>query len=240
MAVSSLMPISIVVCTFGAFFARRELWDLFTVVGIFFNEVLAQTLKHIVKEPRPASCAAVDFCTTYGMPSSHAQLSTFAATLATLHLTRRRRSARVGRGSGSSGEGRRGRVVDPLTATLVWSSWPVALATGISRVYLGYHSTEQVIVGSVVGVAFGAVWHEACCGWARAMAFTLTETEEEVEVGDIHNRRMITIVGMMCETVGVRDSSLVVDPVGVERKALLDAAADKMARSKKEEKKKAK
>jgi membrane-associated phospholipid phosphatase len=31
-----------------------------------YSEVLAQTLKHITKQPRPASCAAVDFCKTYG------------------------------------------------------------------------------------------------------------------------------------------------------------------------------
>jgi hypothetical protein len=55
------MPFCVIVATFGAFFARRELWDVGTLLGILANEVLAQTLKRVFQQPRPASCALVDF-----------------------------------------------------------------------------------------------------------------------------------------------------------------------------------
>ena len=43
MAFASLVPISIIVATLGAFLARRELWDLLTLAGILVNEMVAQT-----------------------------------------------------------------------------------------------------------------------------------------------------------------------------------------------------
>lgn len=199
MAVASLMPIACIVCTLGAFFARRELWDLLTLLGIFCNEVLAQGLKHYVKEPRPPSCAAVDFCGTYGMPSSHAQLATFAATVATAQLLRRVTAA-----------GAPSPSVDPMTACLVALSWPMAFAVGASRVYLGYHSLEQVLVGAVVGVAFGGVWHVVCCAASGAMHQPLADDSGAV--------------GVLGALVGLRDSSLLRNPLAVERRALRDAA----------------
>ena len=144
--------------------------------------------------------------------------------------------------------------VDPMSTLLVVMTWPVAAAVGASRVYLGYHSLAQVLVGSaglyklnavdpqlesawfqqplrtyevktrfqafafkcnlyryssVVGVAFGCVWHLLCCACARAF-----------ENGDSGG-----VVGRVAGLMGMRDSSLVADPLAVERKALRDAAA---------------
>lgn len=219
MAVASLMPVSIVVCTCGAFFARRELWDLLTLVGILCNEILAQTLKRVVEEPRPPSCAAVDFCKTYGMPSSHAQLATFAATLATLHLRRRRAGCLPTAAAAGTSPG---RLDDPLSALLVGLTWPVAAAVGMSRVYLGYHSQAQVLVGSVVGVAFGCLWHHSvCCGCARA--FEGRRCEDDGGGG---------LTGFVLTFVGMRDSSLIADPLAVERMAIRDAIKKTMKKTK--------
>ena len=53
MAFASLVPISIIVATLGAFLARRELWDLLTLAGILVNEMVAQTLKRVFEQPGP-------------------------------------------------------------------------------------------------------------------------------------------------------------------------------------------
>jgi dolichyldiphosphatase len=136
MALASLMPFCVIVATFGAFFARRELWDVGTLLGILANEVLAQTLKRVFQQPRPASCALVDFCGTHGMPSSHAQLAWFVAAVAVLAYRRRRDAHPAST-----------RVVDAFGALLVAAHVPMAIAVTASRVYLGYHSAEQVAAG---------------------------------------------------------------------------------------------
>ena len=85
------------------------------------------------------------------MPSSHAQLAAFAATLATLHFKRRLGAAAaievVGNKTGRTS--RHGfmasmRMMDPLGTWLVGMTWLAAVAVGVSRVYLGYHSIVQV------------------------------------------------------------------------------------------------
>lgn len=210
LALASLMPFCIIVATFGAFFARRELWDIGTLLGILANEILAQTLKRLIEQPRPPTCAAVDFCKTHGMPSSHAQLAWFAATVAVL-AHRRRRDANP-----SST-----RVVDPLRTFLVAAHVPLAVAVSASRVYLGYHSVEQVAVGAVVGVLSGAAWHFAAMVPAtRAFA----------------SGGAGGLVRVARDVLGMRDSSLVADPEEVARRALVanapaGAKARKTARS---------
>ena len=140
MALASLAPFCVIVATFGAFFARRELWDVGTLLGILANEILAQTLKRVFQQPRPVSCALVDFCETRGMPSSHAQLAWFAAARRDLRVSSATRRAPGG-----------ARVLDAFGALLVAAHVPMALAVTASRVYLGYQPAEQVAAGAAVG-----------------------------------------------------------------------------------------
>ena len=126
MAIASLAPFCMIWTTVGAFMARRELWDVLTLLGILANEVLAQALKRHFKEPRPATCELVDFCDTHGMPSSHAQLAAFVATLTTLQYVRRREEFMVFcRWNKREASGRAGHT-DPMTFALVLLAWPMA------------------------------------------------------------------------------------------------------------------
>ncbi len=194
MALASLAPFCVIVATFGAFFARRELWDVGTLLGILANEILAQTLKRVFQQPRPVSCALVDFCETRGMPSSHAQLAWFAAAVAILAY-RRRRDAHPASA----------RVLDAFGALLVAAHVPMALAVTASRVYLGYHSAEQVAAGAAVGAAAGAAWHFAALVPA-SRAFASGKPGSWAAVAG--------------KVVGMRDSSLVANPEEVARKHL--------------------
>ena len=143
MALASLAPFCVIVATFGAFFARRELWDVGTLLGILANEILAQTLKRVFQQPRPVSCALVDFCETRGMPSSHAQLAWFAAAVAILAY-RRRLDAHPASA----------RVLDAFGALLALRTSRWRSRSPRARV-LGYHSAEQVAAGAAVGAAAG-------------------------------------------------------------------------------------
>lgn len=196
MAFASLVPISIIVATLGAFLARRELWDLLTLAGILVNEMVAQTLKRVFEQPRPPSCAAVDFCHTYGMPSSHAQLAWFAATLSLARLLRCRRA-------------NPGARFDPISVACAFASAPLAAAVAASRVHLGYHSIEQVIAGSLAGCLVGAMWHVLTCRVAAAARGVLSETA-----------RGGGVFGAAARLAAMVDSSLVADPLAAGRRAL--------------------
>ena len=210
MAIASLAPFCMIWTTVGAFMARRELWDVLTLLGILANEVLAQALKRHFKEPRPATCELVDFCDTHGMPSSHAQLAAFVATLTTLHFVRRREEFMVFcRWNKREASGRAGHT-DPMTLALVLIAWPMAGLVCASRVYLGYHSVQQVVAGTCVGCVFGAVYHELVCLTATKRFAAL-----DVNDGGFGGWVARTVIG-----VRMRDSSLVPDPLEVERVAL--------------------
>ena len=163
MALASLAPFCMIWTTVGAFMARRELWDLLTLLGILLNEVLAQLLKRHFKEPRPATCELVDFCDTHGMPSSHAQLAAFVATMMTLQYVRRREEFRVFCKWNKRGTSGRAGHADAMTAALV-VAWPLAWTVGISRVYLGVPQRRAGGGGRVRRVRVRrAAYHEVVC-----------------------------------------------------------------------------
>jgi len=217
MAVASLVPIAGILATSGVFFARRELWDILTLAGTLFCEVVAQILKWWAKDPRPSSCAVVDFCGTYGMPSSHAQLAAFSATINSLHLYRRLRGCRL-RGDETSITTLHLQRLDPLVIASVSSSWPVAFVVAVSRVHLGYHSFEQVCVGFAIGFGLGIVWHAASCVIAAA-------AKEGLECRVVSNKNFCSVLWTKAvEFLNLRDSSLVSNPLEFQRQLFVQYA----------------
>lgn len=53
---------------------------------------------------------------------------------------------------------RRWRIEGTAKLTVIGAMYFVATMVAVSRVYLGYHSTAQILVGSTAGVLSGAVW----------------------------------------------------------------------------------
>lgn len=111
---------------------------------------LSMGVKRIVRQPRPAAtCAMLGKCHKYGMPSSHAQVMSFALSTAVLtHLHRRKN--------------RKAKLEAPLSeAVEILELLILAAATAIvsfARVYLGYHSAGQVFAGVLFGSTFGWAW----------------------------------------------------------------------------------
>jgi len=91
--------------------------------------------------------------------------------------------------------------VEEVLTSLAWLG---GVLVGYSRVYLGYHSVRQVIVGGVLGVVFGAVWFELVAVRVASWLFRVGFYEWEV-----------------ARVLGLRDSSTVGNVVAVEREALM-------------------
>ncbi|AET40541.1 dolichyldiphosphatase Ecym_6150 [Eremothecium cymbalariae DBVPG len=140
----SLLPIAILVFYFSWFVTTREMEAVFIAVGHLANEILNNVVKNFVKEPRPynfGSFQRESLRSGFGMPSAHSQFMGFFAMFLGLRLwlqwTGLRKLHRVS-----------GTVILFLAT----------LGVAGSRVYLGYHSVPQVIVGISLGTFFGSLY----------------------------------------------------------------------------------
>ncbi|GLI70326.1 hypothetical protein VaNZ11_015281 [Volvox africanus] len=144
LAYAALVPYVLILHHASQFYGRRDVYEGVIVAAFVLNESIARGLKHGLRHPRPiATCTKLDICDSFGMPSSHTQCIAFAFMLhLLLHL----------RGWGGKSLGTR------LIGTCEVVGLAVAaLLTAFSRVYLGYHSIDQVVIGGLLGGALGAV-----------------------------------------------------------------------------------
>ncbi|KAL5011272.1 hypothetical protein ScPMuIL_009823 [Solemya velum] len=143
LALFSLLPFCIIVsfCTLIIF--RRDLHTISYFGGLMLNEVLNWILKHIIRESRPTARAVL--YTEYGMPSSHAQFVWFFATYMLLFLFIRIYTNY--------------NWIDDLWKYCVgFGGYLAAVIVTYSRVYLGYHTFNQVFCGALLGTIFGGSW----------------------------------------------------------------------------------
>ncbi|EFJ52873.1 hypothetical protein VOLCADRAFT_86283 [Volvox carteri f. nagariensis] len=151
LAYAALLPYVLILHHASQFYGRRLVQEGVIVAGFVMNEGIARGLKHGLRHPRPAdTCAKLDLCDSFGMPSSHTQCIAFAFML---HFLLCMRSV----GGKSLGT----RLIE---ACEVVGLAFACLLTASSRVYLGYHTTDQVVVGGLLGLVIGATCF-AVLGW---------------------------------------------------------------------------
>lgn len=138
----SLFPIYTMVFYTSWFLLTREIEPVIAVGGHLASEVVNRIAKKMLKEPRPDFHK--DFghgSLSYGMPSAHSQFMGFFAgyfmcivLLKINHLSNNQKS---------------------LAAMVL-----VLISAGVacSRVYLMYHTVEQVIVGALFGAFLGVLY----------------------------------------------------------------------------------
>lgn len=150
----ALVPQFLLVVYATLLISTREVEILLTLAGQLACEALNWTLKRHYREARPDRMRELHG--GYGMPSSHAQFLGFWAATVVLFVWGRRRR-------GAGGEGSevlklqmrfRGLVDGGISLAAVGS----VVVMAWSRVYLHYHTTKQVVVGSAAGVGFAVVW----------------------------------------------------------------------------------
>jgi dolichyldiphosphatase len=140
-ALLTLTPIFVMVSYATLLASRRDLATAALTAGQLLNEVLNYVLKHAVREPRPTHVHTHwKDQPKFAMPSNHAQFVGFTATYLVLWVVRR------------------WRVPAAYRALAVAGLLGGAAAVGVSRVYLAYHTTAQILVGWAVGAAAGCAW----------------------------------------------------------------------------------
>jgi dolichyldiphosphatase len=115
-------------------------------LGQTLSEILNFFIKRHIKEERPPGMPGKN---SYGMPSSHAQFAFFFSTYCALFLLLRHRPSSTT--VTPSGDFERVFVAVAGIAT--------AGAVAASRVYLGYHTSKQVMVGGAAGVTMAVFWY---------------------------------------------------------------------------------
>ena len=139
-----------------------------------------QIIKELAHEARPLTCEALEMCDSNGWPSSHSQYMCFFAIYLTLLATCRMTFA---------DEFRR--------AFVAFLPWPVAMVVMYSRVYLGYHTTAQVLAGGTLGLMLGT-------GWFLLMNYVVSPWFPILEDSSL------------CQYLRIKDSSHIPDIIGFE------------------------
>lgn len=133
----SLSPILLLTFYLSWLIITRELESIIVAGGQLINEFINKVLKRIIKEPRPYVALMGP---GYGMPSAHSQFMGFFTSYWSLKLWIAWYNPRI-------------KTRHKLTYTLYFMLYSFAVCG--SRVYLRYHSVEQVTLGFLIGIFNG-------------------------------------------------------------------------------------
>lgn len=136
LAATSMLPLVLAVSLVTCVLCRRDLHSCFMLLGQLLNELLNKAIKESVREARPQGSPADDF----GMPSSHSQFMWYFATYHVLFA--------------------HSRAAHHSRLEVLGSSALALLCAGgvaYSRVYLLYHTVEQVLTPTNDSLEHGSV-----------------------------------------------------------------------------------
>ena len=149
LAMVSLLPFAIAILHFGVFCILKDWHTFFYGVGIILNHMINFVLKTIIKQPRPTvsfrNLESAHHHMVYGMPSTHAQFMCFALFYMFLFVL-----FRLPNDGGN---------MEKVCKTSILTVYSFATVLVLySRVYLMYHTVEQVFYGAIIGMLLGYVW----------------------------------------------------------------------------------
>jgi membrane-associated phospholipid phosphatase len=144
------VPVFFFIPIFHAYFAaqtslhketRALHWKLFKhnvywLISFVINQVIVNVLKHSIKQLRPEQPWIPNLKPSFGMPSNHAQTMAFFCTWFALQIHQRVREKSFSLF---------------FARFLSFLSLVLCALVCYSRVFLGYHTIEQVLVGAVLG-----------------------------------------------------------------------------------------
>ena len=144
LALFTLLPIFAVVMYVTLIVRTRSLHTLYAFVGQMLNEGANFLLKHFFAEKRPAGSDRDD----PGMPSNHSQFVFFFCAYWIFYYTHLYRKRK--------GEWTARQKIEAVVGLA--SVFLACTLTCVSRLYLGYHTVAQVLVGIGFGCLFGGSW----------------------------------------------------------------------------------
>ncbi|KAJ2083920.1 hypothetical protein H4R24_000450 [Coemansia sp. RSA 988] len=137
LALASLFPIFLIVAETSIVLGRREVAGILLLLGQLLNEAFNLALKLAIRDDRPNARLGDG----YGMPSSHSQFMGYFVLYMVVYLERHITT----------------NVIHKCITQL--GAFILGISVAFSRVYLGYHTAWQVLVGAVVGIGFGVIWY---------------------------------------------------------------------------------
>eukprot|EP01134_Creolimax_fragrantissima_P003217 CFRG3217T1 len=147
MAFFSLAPLVLIPCCITTFFLRRDIFTAHFGVGMVINEILNLAIKNLLKEARPVFDdypAHSGVYGKFGMPSDHTQFVAYFSIFIGLCLWKRFQYSAM--------------------YALIWRSlgtlvlFTLVFGVGFSRIYLRYHTLNQVVAGGIIGLMVGTMW----------------------------------------------------------------------------------
>lgn len=149
MAWISMIPVLIPVALLTTMILRRDLTTIFFSFGVVLTEISNAVLKRVFKQPRPVKDSLFQSGNhgKYGMPSDHSQHIFYLATFFILLIINRCYFKTNNKSYQYLVKG-----------SLILGAEVTAMLVAYSRVYLEYHTVEQVIIGGAIGSISGAVW----------------------------------------------------------------------------------
>lgn len=140
----SLLPIYTMIFYTSWFLLSREIEPVIVVGGHLVGEIINKVVKKLIKQPRPdfhKDFGLGSHSLTYGMPSAHSQfMGFFAAYFICVFLFK----------------------MDHFTYAQKLTGICILLGAGVlvafSRVYLLYHTAQQVMVGVMFGALLGLIY----------------------------------------------------------------------------------
>jgi dolichyldiphosphatase len=144
----SMTPILFGVSVLTLVLIRRDLTTIFYFIGFLLTEVSNIILKNVIKQPRPEiNRHRGQQFSKYGMPSDHSQIMFYFASFFILLIASSRYSISNNK-----------LFQMAYKCILIVGSFTLASLVAFSRVYLEYHTVQQVLVGAMLGSFAGTVW----------------------------------------------------------------------------------
>ena len=137
LALCSLSPIFLIISFVTLVIMNRNPHTFSFLVFLLINEVLNLGLKNVIKEERPNNKHSDGF----GMPSSHSQFMSFFTTFCMFYIHKKGLPANL-------------RNISYLVYSILFG---ITICVAYSRVYLGYHTEKQVIMGLGIGIIFATL-----------------------------------------------------------------------------------
>jgi dolichyldiphosphatase len=155
LSIITLSPIFIIVIYGFLILTNPNIKNIMIIIGQFINLVINHILKKILKQPRPVDCEL----DSYGMPSNHSQFIIFIGIIYIKHLYNdicyKNEQLII-----TSNQ----KLINKIQFQIYKSKLFIfiiiigSFLVCYSRVYLNYHTSFQVIIGTLLGLLMGFIW----------------------------------------------------------------------------------
>lgn len=179
-ALLSLLPIFTVVAMTASTLLYKDVIAAYMLVGSIISSVIVDILKCTIQQSRPSRFDDIEGeegndCSDYGMPSNHSTFVFFCWSFVVLYIIRRggktllsqklihpdnTNTTNMNHQPSSSFKVLKILWYHLHNVVAIFASFYLAIGCAYSRIYLGYHTTNQVFIGSFLGMVLGVLWYK--------------------------------------------------------------------------------